>query len=186
VQWLRDGLKIIKRSTDIEKLAQTVTDNGGVYFVPALVGLGTPHWDPYARGLIIGIDRGTTGGHIARAAVESMAYQSRDVIAAMEADAGVRLRQLRVDGGAVVNDDLMQFQADLLAKPVQRPVVSETTALGAAYLAGLAVGFWNSQSEVAKNWSLQQEFRPAITARERKSKICEWERAVQRSKHWSQ
>ena len=185
VQWLRDGLKILKRSGDIEKLARSVPDNGGVYFVPALVGLGTPHWDPYARGLIIGIDRGTTSGHIARATVESMAYQSRDVIAAMESDSGVRLRQLRVDGGAVINDDLMQFQANILGKPVQRPVESETTALGAAYLAGLAVGFWKSVSDISKNWALDREFRPEIKAHQRKCKIAEWERAVDRSKNWS-
>jgi glycerol kinase len=184
VQWLRDGLGIIKQSADVEKLARTVSDNGGVYFVPALVGLGAPHWDPYARGLIIGIDRGTEAGHIARATIESLAYQSRDVIAAMEADSGVRLRQLRVDGGAVVNDDLMQFQADLLGRPVQRPVQRETTALGAAYLAGLAVGFWKNTAELAKNWSLDREFRPAISPRERKERIAQWQRAVERCKNW--
>jgi glycerol kinase len=149
-----------------------------------LVGLGAPHWDPYARGLIIGIDRGTEAGHIARATIESLAYQSRDVIAAMEADSGVRLRQLRVDGGAVVNDDLMQFQADLLGRPVQRPVQRETTALGAAYLAGLAVGFWKNTAELAKNWSLDREFRPAISPRERKERIAQWQRAVERCKNW--
>lgn len=185
VQWLRDGLSIIKNSSDVEKLAQSVPDNGGVYFVPALVGLGTPHWDPYARGLIIGIDRGTTSGHLARATVESMAYQSRDVITAMEADSGVRLKQLRVDGGAVVNDNLMQFQADILGKPVQRPVVSETTALGAAYLAGLAVGFWKNQAEISKNWSLDREFLPQLKASERKNRIMNWQRAVDRCKKWS-
>ncbi|MDC0936882.1 glycerol kinase GlpK [Pirellulales bacterium] len=186
VQWLRDGLGIIKNSSDVEKLAQSVSDNGGVYFVPALVGLGTPHWDPYARGLIIGIDRSTTSGHIARATVESMAYQSRDVIAAMEADSGVRLKTLRVDGGAVVNEDLMQFQADILGKPVQRPVVSETTALGAAYLAGLAVGFWKTPKEISTNWSLDREFLPLLNARERKNKIIDWQRAVDRCKRWSE
>ncbi len=184
VQWLRDGLKIIKDSADVEKLARTVSDSGGVYFVPALVGLGTPHWDPYARGMIIGIDRGTTDGHIARATVDSMAYQSRDVIAAMEADSGVRLKKLRVDGGAVVNDDLMQFQADILGRAVQRPVVQETTALGAAYLAGLAVGFWKSTAEISKNWSLDREFLPKLKPSLRKMKVKDWDRAVQRSKGW--
>jgi len=186
VQWLRDGLKILKNSNDVEKLANSVTDNGGVYFVPALVGLGTPHWDPYARGLIIGIDRGTTNGHIARATVESMAYQSRDVIAAMEADSGVRLKRLRVDGGAVVNDDLMQFQADILGKPVQRPKVSETTALGAAYLAGLAVGFWKTPAEISKNWSLEREFLPQLKPSERKRRLVDWDRAVERCKNWAE
>ncbi|MCH2113812.1 MAG: glycerol kinase GlpK [Pirellulales bacterium] len=184
VQWLRDGLNILKQSSDIENLSRSVPDNGGVYFVPAMVGLGTPHWDPYARGLIIGIDRGTTDGHIARATIESMAYQSRDVLAAMEADSGVRLRQLRVDGGAVVNDDLLQFQADILGKPVQRPVQCETTALGAAYLAGLAVGFWKSPTELSKNWALDREFQPKIHARERQRKMAQWARAVERSKGW--
>lgn len=184
VQWLRDGLKIIKKSSDVEKLALSVADNGGVYFVPALVGLGAPHWDPYARGLIVGIDRGTTNGHIARAAVESMAYQSRDVIGAMEADSGFRLRQLRVDGGAALNDGLMQFQADLLGKRVQRPAVSETTALGAAYLAGLAVGYWKNRSVVADNWALEHEFRPQMGRRERDQKVEQWGEAVARSKNW--
>jgi glycerol kinase len=184
VQWLRDGLGIIKRSADIERLARTVADNGGVYFVPALTGLGAPHWDPYARGLVIGIDRGTTGGHLARATIESLAYQSHDVIAAMEADSGVRLRQLRVDGGAAANDDLVQFQADLLGRPVQRPVERETTALGAAYLAGLAVGFWKNTAELSKNWSLDREFRPSIKPRERNDRIATWQRAVERCKAW--
>lgn len=186
VQWLRDGLKLLKNSSDVEKLASTVSDSGGVYFVPAMVGLGAPHWDPYARGLIIGIDRGTTSGHLARATVESMAYQSRDVITAMEADSGVKLKRLRVDGGAVVNDELMQFQSDILGKPVQRPVVSETTALGAAYLAGLSAGVWKSTAELSKNWSVDEEFSPQLTARQRKSRIAQWERAVERSKNWSE
>jgi glycerol kinase len=152
--------------------------------VPALTGLGAPHWDPYARGLVIGIDRGTTGGHLARATIESLAYQSHDVIAAMEADSGVRLRQLRVDGGAAANDDLVQFQADLLGRPVQRPVERETTALGAAYLAGLAVGFWKNTAELSKNWSLDREFRPSIKPRERNDRIATWQRAVERCKAW--
>jgi glycerol kinase len=184
VQWLRDGLGIIKRSVDVEKLARSVPDIGGVYFVPAMVGLGAPHWDPYARGMIIGLDRGTTAGHVARATIESLAFQSRDVIVAMEADSGVRLRQLRVDGGAAVNDDLMQFQADLLGKTVQRPVVRETTALGAAYLAGLAVGFWKNTAELSKYWSLDREFRPTIKPRERKERVEQWQRALERCKGW--
>lgn len=186
VQWLRDGLKLFKESSDVEKLASTVSDSGGVYFVPAMVGLGAPHWDPYARGLIIGIDRGTTSGHIARATIESMAYQSRDVTAAMEADSGVKLKRLRVDGGAVVNDELMQFQSNILGKPVQRPVVNETTALGAAYLAGLSAGVWKSTADLSKNWSLDEEFLPQLKARQRKSRITQWERAVERSRNWSE
>lgn len=184
VQWLRDGLGIIKQSSDVEKLAASVEDTAGVYFVPALVGMGTPHWDPYARGTIIGIDRGTTAAHIARATVESMAFQTCDVIAAMEADSGVSLKELRVDGGAVVNDALMQFQADLLGKRVLRPVVNETTALGAAYLAGIVVGFWKGKPEVAKKWQLQHEFKPAMKPAERKERRETWGRAVERAKGW--
>ncbi len=152
VQWLRDGLGIIEASADVEKLAASVPDSDGVYFVPALVGLGAPHWDPYARGMIIGITRGTTAAHIARAAVESMAFQSRDLLEAMQKDAGEQLAVLRVDGGAAVNNELMQFQADILGTPVHRPVVSETTALGAAYLAGLAVEYWGGPDELTANW----------------------------------
>jgi glycerol kinase len=184
VQWLRDGLKLFKNSADVEKLAHTVKDSGGLYFVPALVGMGTPHWDPYARGLIIGIDRGTTAGHLARATVESMAFQTCDVIEAMEADSGTKLKQLRVDGGAVVNDELMQFQADLLGKPVLRPKVNETTALGAAYLAGLAVGYWKSPSDVTNNWQLDKEFKPAMKPAERNERRRGWTRAVERAKGW--
>jgi glycerol kinase len=184
VQWLRDGLKLFKNSSEVEKLAHTVEDSGGVYFVPALVGMGTPHWDPYARGLIIGIDRGTTGGHLARATVESMAFQTCDVIEAMEADSGTKLKQLRVDGGAVVNDELMQFQADLLGKPVLRPKINETTALGAAYLAGLAVGYWKGPSDVTNNWQLDKEFQPAMKPAERQKRRRDWSRAVERAKGW--
>ncbi len=184
VQWLRDGLKLFKNSAEVEKLAHTVDDSGGVYFVPALVGMGTPHWDPYARGLIIGIDRGTTGGHLARATVESMAFQTCDVIEAMEADSGTKLKQLRVDGGAVVNDELMQFQSDLLGKPVLRPKVNETTALGAAYLAGLAVGYWKGPADVTNNWQLDKEFRPAMKPAERQQRRRGWTRAVERAKGW--
>lgn len=186
VQWLRDGLGIIKKSADIEKLAATERDAGGLYFVPAMVGLGTPHWDPYARGLIIGIERGTTKGHLARATLESMAYQSADVLAAMLQDSGVKLKQLRVDGGAAVNNDLMQFQADVLGKPVQRPKVNETTALGAAYLAGLKVGYWESQNDLGQSWRLDQEFRPSFSPAKRKRQLDEWHRALERSMAWIQ
>ncbi|MBX3431955.1 MAG: glycerol kinase GlpK [Pirellulales bacterium] len=184
VQWLRDGLRLIKTSADVERLARSQPDSGGVYFVPALVGLGTPHWDPYARGLIIGLDRSTTAGHIARATIESMAYQSRDVIAAMEAVSGVKLTKLRVDGGAAINDELLQFQADLLGKPVQRPVVTETTALGAAYLAGLHAQVWSKPAELAEQWALQREFAPQLPPRERSTRIKRWTSAVERSRGW--
>jgi len=185
VQWLRDGLKIIEKSTDVEKLAATVKDNGGVYFVPAFVGLGTPHWDPYARGTIIGLERGTTGGHIARATLESMAFQTRDVLEAMEADSGVKLTDLRVDGGATVNNGLMQFQADILGTRVERPVVQETTALGAAYLAGLAVGFWKDTKEVTKNWALDRPFQPKMKPFDREARFAGWKKAVERSRNWT-
>ena len=184
VQWLRDGLGIIKKSEDVEKLAATVADNGGVYMVPAFVGLGAPHWDPYARGILVGIERGTEAGHIARAALESMAYQSRDVVMAMESDTKKRLKQLRVDGGATVNDGLMQFQSDILGVRTLRPVVAETTALGAAYLAGLAVGFWKNQAEVVANWALDREFKPKMKATQRQALCARWSEAVKRSRNW--
>lgn len=184
VQWLRDGLGIIKSSAEVESLAARVPDAGGVYFVPALVGLGAPYWDPFARGAIVGLTRGTTAAHLARAAVEAMAYQSWELLAAMQKDAGVDLALLKVDGGASVNNALLQFQADLLGVPVQRPVVAETTALGAAYLAGLAVGYWHDQADVARNWALDREFTPYLAAAER-SVLCRgWQRAVQRSLGW--
>jgi glycerol kinase len=185
VQWLRDGLKIIKKSEDVEKLAASVKDSDGVYFVPAFVGLGAPYWDPYARGTIVGITRGTTGGHIARAVVESMAFQSTDVVHAMQKDSGIKLKTLRVDGGATVNNDLMQFQADMLGVEVQRPKVQETTALGAAYLAGLAVGFWKSPTEVTKNWAIDKTFKSKMTAKERNARYTDWQRAVERSRDWA-
>ncbi|MFP6584277.1 MAG: glycerol kinase GlpK [Candidatus Hydrogenedentota bacterium] len=185
VQWLRDGLKIIKKSEDIEKLAATEKDHGGVFFVPAFVGLGTPHWDPYARGIIVGLERGTTGGHIAHATLQSMAYQSRDLVEAMERDAKTKLKRLRVDGGATANNKLMQFQADILGVRAQRPIVKETTALGAAYLAGLAVGFWKSQSDVTKNWVLDREFKPTMKRSERDSLYTQWQNAVERAKGWA-
>ncbi|MCA9216534.1 MAG: glycerol kinase GlpK [Planctomycetales bacterium] len=184
VQWLRDGLGIIKHSSDVETLAATVDDSDGVYIVPAFVGLGAPHWDPYARGTIIGITRGTTAAHIARAAVDSMAYQSRDLLEAMKSDSELPLQSLKVDGGASVNNALMQFQSDILDCNVKRPVVAETTALGAAYLAGLAVGFWQDLSDVQQNWQLDQEFDPAIDDARRKRLCRNWQRAVERSLGW--
>ncbi len=184
VQWLRDGLQVIKNSVDVEALADTVPDNGGVYLVPAFVGLGAPYWDPNARGTIIGLTRGSTVGHIARATLESMCYQTRDVLEAMEADSKVSLKTLRVDGGAVVNNLLMQFQADILGVAVQRPKVAETTALGAAYLAGLAVGFWSSQEEVAHHWAIDRTFEPQMSADQRDSLYAGWKRAVERSLNW--
>jgi glycerol kinase len=184
VQWLRDGLQSIKNSSDVEALASSVTDNGGVYFVPAFVGLGAPYWDPYARGTIIGLTRGSTAGHIGRAVLESMCFQTRDVLEAMTADSGVELKTLRVDGGATVNNLLMQFQADILGVPVQRPKVAETTALGAAYLAGLATGFWGSEKEVADHWALDRAFEPQMSAQERDKLYATWKRAVERARNW--
>jgi len=186
VQWIRDGLGLVRTAPDIEALAATVPDNGGVYFVPAFAGLGAPHWDSYARGTIIGITRGTMAGHIARAALESIAYQVADLLDAMRADAGIPLSELRADGGAAANNALMQFQADLLGVPVLRPRVTETTALGAAYLAGLAVGFWKSADELTGQWQVERAFEPqmppgvAAALRER------WAAAVERSKRWEQ
>jgi glycerol kinase len=185
VQWLRDGLQIIRAAADIEPLAASVADNGGVYFVPAFAGLGAPHWDPYARGSIFGLTRGTTGAHLARAALESIAFQSADVLDAMQKDAGITLSELRVDGGAAANDLLMQFQADALGVPVVRPKVLETTALGAAYLAGLAVGYWKSDREIASNWRVDRRFEPAMP-RERVAELRgKWEQAVERAKAWA-
>lgn len=184
VQWLRDGLKIIKSSSDVERLMQQATDSDGVLFVPAFVGLGAPYWDQYARGLIIGLTRNTSDAHIARAAVESMAYQTRDVLDAMQQDAGVRLSSLKVDGGATANNLLLAFQADILGVPVRRPEVKETTALGAAYLAGLAVGYWNDLDDVRRNWVLDREFAPGIDAATRERLYQRWTRAVERARGW--
>ncbi len=186
VQWLRDGLGIIKSSAEVEALAASVDSNGGVYFVPAFVGLGAPYWDPHARGNMVGLTSGSTQGHIARAALESIAYQTRDVLAAMESDANLKLQVLRVDGGATVNNLLMQFQADILGVPVQRPQFAETTALGAAYLAGLAIGFWASRTALAEQWALEREFTPAMSADERNSLYADWQRAVSRAQDWIQ
>ncbi|MBX3444535.1 MAG: glycerol kinase GlpK [Planctomyces sp.] len=184
VQWLRDGLGVIGSSAEVEALASRVPDTGGVYFVPAFVGLGAPFWDPSARGAIVGLTRGTTREHLARATLEAMAYQTRDVLDAMQADAGVRLSSLRVDGGAAANNLMMQFQSDLLDTPVLRPVVQETTALGAAYLAGLAVGYWSDQGQLARNWSLDREFTPAMSEGERERLYRGWQRAAERSQGW--
>lgn len=184
VQWLRDGLGVLVKSSEVETLAATVADNGGVYFVPALVGLGAPYWDSYARGTIVGITRGTTAGHIARAALESMAHQTRDVLDAMQNDAGIRLRGLKVDGGASVNNLLMQFQADLLGVEVRRPEISETTALGAAYLAGLATGVWSDLADLARHWTLDRAFLPQMSEPTRQTLVRRWHEAVKRSRDW--
>ena len=184
VQWLRDGLGVIRRSAEVEPLAASVPDTGGVYLVPAFSGLGAPHWDPYARGTIVGITRGTGAGHLARAALESIAYQSADVLQAMEADAGTKLSELRVDGGATANDLLMQFQADLLGVPVIRPRVVETTALGAAYLAGLATGVWRDSGEIADQWQAERVFEPAMSRDEAGARLAGWRRALQRAGGW--
>ena len=186
VQWIRDGLHAIKESADIEALAGSVDGTDGVYMVPAFVGLGAPYWDQYARGAIVGLTRGSTMAHIARATVDSMAYQTREVLEAMEADSGIELKELKVDGGAVVNNDLMQFQADILGTAVERPVVSETTALGAAYLAGLAVGFWSDTGEVTKNWALDRRFEPRMAEEKREKLYTGWKKAVQRALDWEE
>ena len=185
VQWLRDGLGIIKSSAEVESLAASVPDNGGVYLVPAFAGLGAPHWDQYARGILAGLTRGSTAGHVARAALEGIAYQVRDVLDAMQRDAGIKLKELRVDGGACANNLLMQFQADLLGVPVVRPKVAETTALGAAYLAGLAVGFWKDRKEIAKQWQVDRRFQSAMKPARRKLLVAGWDKALGRSKAWT-
>ncbi len=184
VQWIRDGLGLIRTAPEIEALAASVPDNGGVYLVPAFAGLGAPHWDPYARGTIVGITRGTTAGHLARAALESIAYQVADLLDAMAADAGIPLKELRVDGGAATNDTLLQFQADLLGVPVVRPAITETTALGAAYLAGLAVGFWPSVDAITGQWRVDRRFEPALPQAAASVLRERWTAALQRSKGW--
>ncbi len=186
VQWLRDGLGIIRNSEDVEKLALTVPDNGGVYLVPAFTGLGAPHWDPYSRGTILGITRGTTAGHIARAALESIAYQTYDLLGAMQDDSGMPIQELRVDGGAARNDMLMQFQADLLQTPIVRPAITETTSLGAAYLAGLAVGFWKDQEEIKSQWKVDKTFHPRQPDSQIARQKERWQQALERAKSWEQ
>jgi glycerol kinase len=185
VQWLRDGLKAINSSPDVEKLMAEVPDTDGVYLVPAFVGLGAPYWDPRARGVIVGLTRNTSVAHVARAAVDAMAYQTRDVLEAMQADSQLPLMTLKVDGGAAANAMLLQFQADLLNVTVRRPVVAETTALGAAYLAGLAVGYWNGLDDVRTNWALDREFRPSMDAAMREKLYAGWTKAVNRSLDWA-
>jgi len=185
VQWLRDGLGLIRTSAEIETLASSVPDNGGVYFVPAFVGLGAPHWDPYARGTIAGITRGTKAGHIARAALESIAYQVADLLDAIQRDASTPLAELRVDGGASANDALMQFQSDILGIPVVRPAVTETTALGAAYLAGISCGFWRNAKEIAAMPREERRFEPRMPASEAARLRERWEEALSRAKAWA-
>ncbi|RYF04175.1 MAG: glycerol kinase [Oxalobacteraceae bacterium] len=185
VQWLRDGLGIIKQSADVEALALSVPDSGGVMLVPAFTGLGAPHWDAYARGTIVGMTRGTTAAHIARAAVEAIAYQSAELLAAMQKDADCAVHEVRADGGAARNDLLMQFQADLLGVPVVRPQVTETTALGAAYLAGLAVGFWASRAEIAAQWRAERRFAPRNRHARREELMARWARAVAHARAWA-
>ena len=186
VQWLRDGLKIIQTSGDVEALAKKVDDNGGVYVVPAFTGLGAPYWNQHARGIIVGITRGTSDAHIARAAVESIAFQSMDLLKAMEADAGLPIKEVRVDGGATVNNQLMQFQSDILNTNVIRPEVTETTALGAAYLAGLAVGFWSSIDELQQYWQKDKVFTPAMSDEKRNDLQKNWKKAVKAAQAWTE
>ena len=186
VQWLRDGLEFFRSAAEIEALAAGVSDTGGVYLVPAFAGLGAPHWDQYARGTIVGLTRGSTKAHIARAALEGIVLQVMDVLKAMEADAGIKLKELRVDGGASANDLLMQLQADLLNVPVVRPKVAETTALGAAYLAGLAVGFWKNQADIARQWQVDKRFKPAMKTTVRTRITKGWVRALGRAKAWEE
>jgi glycerol kinase len=185
VQWLRDELRLIDASADTESVASSVPDTGGVYVVPAFVGLGAPYWDGFARGTIVGLTRGSGRAHIVRATLEAIAYQVRDVVEVMMRDAGLRLDTLRVDGGASANNWLLQFQADTLGVPVQRPATVETTALGAAYLAGLATGFWNSAEEVASQWALDRTFEPSMGADQREALYRDWRRAVERSRDWA-
>jgi len=186
VQWLRDEMKLIQSAAESEGIAVGVRDTGGVYVVPAFVGLGAPYWDQYARGTIVGLTRGSARAHIVRATLESIAYQTLDVVSAMQADSGLTLPSLRVDGGAVANNFLMQFQADILGVPVVRPAVTETTALGAAYLAGLAVGYWASESDIAQQWSAERTFEPQMSTDQRDSLYAGWQRAVERARAWAE
>jgi glycerol kinase len=186
VQWLRDGLEFFRSAAEVEALAASVSNTGGVYLVPAFAGLGAPHWDQYARGTIVGLTRGTTKAHLALAALEGIVLQVMDVLKAMEADAGIKLKELRVDGGASANDLLMQLQADMLNVPVVRPKIAETTALGAAYLAGLAVGFWKNQADIARQWQVDKRFKPAMKTAARSKITKGWERALSRAKAWEE
>ncbi len=186
IQWLRDELRIIHDAADSEYFAKKVKDNNGVYMVPAFTGLGAPYWDMYARGAIVGLTRGASRNHIIRAALESIAYQTKDVIESMIDDSGINLTAMKVDGGATANEFLMQFQADILNVNIERPEVTETTALGAAYLAGLAVGFWKSKGEIAQNWSMSKKFRPSMDEEKRNELYIGWKKAVERSKNWTE
>ena len=186
VQWLRDGLGLIKHSAEVETLAASVPDSGGVYLVPAFAGLGAPHWDQYARGTITGLTRGTTAAHLARAALEGIAFQVADVLAVMKQDSGIELTELRVDGGAANNNLLMQFQADILRVPIVRPKIVETTALGAAYLAGLATGFWKDRAEVQRVWEADRTFEPKLSADEAAARQQRWAQALERAREWEQ
>jgi glycerol kinase len=185
VQWLRDGLKIIRTAAEVETLASEVEDSGGVFVVPAFAGLGAPYWNQHARGTIVGITRGTTGAHFARAALDSIAYQTMDVLKAMEADSGISIKELRVDGGATANNLLMQFQSDMLQTKVVRPVITETTAIGAAYLAGLAVGFWKDLEEIQAQWQKEIVFSPKMEEQERNALSAGWKKAIQAAVSWS-
>ncbi len=184
VQWLRDGLRLVDEARDTEWMARGVPDTGGVYLVPAFSGLGAPHWDMYARGVIVGLTRGTTKKHLVRAGLEAIAYQTRDVVEAMEKDAGLKIQNLRVDGGAVENNFLMQFQADILGVPVERPRTTETTALGAAYLAGLAVGYWKDIDEIARIWRREELFQPTMSKEEKDRLYAGWQKAIKKSEKW--
>jgi glycerol kinase len=185
VQWLRDGLQLVRSADEVNLLANSTPDNGGVYLVPAFTGLGAPHWDPYARGAIVGITRDTSAAHIARAALEGVAFQVADLIDAMHADTGKRLKELRVDGGASHSAFMMQFQADLLQIPVVRPAVTETTALGAAYLAGLAVGFWKNLDSISKQWRVEKIFEPKMPRAQVDELRSRWNSALERAKDWA-
>ncbi len=185
VQWLRDGLGIIKKSADVEKLAAQVKDSGGVYFVPAFAGLGAPYWNQHARGTLVGITRGTSSANIARAALDSIAYQTLEVLLAMQKDSGIKIRELRVDGGATVNDNLMQFQSDILHSKVVRPEITETTALGAAYLAGLAAGYWSDMGDIKKQWKMERAFSPRLPEKKTTELVSGWHKAVRAAESWT-
>ena len=185
VQWLRDGLHLIRSSNEIEALAKEVESSDGVYIVPAFAGLGAPYWNQHARGTIVGITRGTTAAHFARAALESIAYQTMDVVNAMQSDANITVKELRVDGGATANNFLMQFQSDILNTKVIRPTITETTALGAAYLAGLAVGYWKNMEEIQQQWQINKIFEPEISDDERNHLAKDWKRAIRAAQFWA-